>query len=350
MLTKNQVSQIKEHLEKAQNPIFFFDNDPDGLCSFLILQKFCGKGKGVPVRSYPGLSQDYFRKVHELSADYIFVLDKPVIAKDFFEEANKINIPVVLIDHHDINREDIPSFVNYYNPFFNKVKSNEPVTHLCYQIAQKKEDLWLEIIGCISDKFVPKEYSQFQKECPELTIESDDAFDIFYKSQIGKIARIFSFALKDRTTNVINMLKFLMKAKSPYDVLERNPKNNTMHERFEQIDKKYTLLLKKAISIGNKSEKLLFFQYGGDLSISSDLANEISHKFPSKFVVVVYITGTKANASIRGKNAKKIILEAINGLENSRGGGHEDAVGAQVKVEDIEKFRMNLEKLIGSKI
>lgn len=32
MLTEKQISEIREHLEKAQNPLFFFDND-DGLCS-----------------------------------------------------------------------------------------------------------------------------------------------------------------------------------------------------------------------------------------------------------------------------------------------------------------------------
>ena len=47
MLTKKQIKEIKEHLDKAQNPIFFFDNDPDGLCSFLLLQRYCEKGKGA---------------------------------------------------------------------------------------------------------------------------------------------------------------------------------------------------------------------------------------------------------------------------------------------------------------
>ena len=31
MLTEKQLKEIREHLEKAQNPVFFFDNDADGL-------------------------------------------------------------------------------------------------------------------------------------------------------------------------------------------------------------------------------------------------------------------------------------------------------------------------------
>jgi len=344
MLTKNQVSQIKEHLNKAQNPVFFFDNDQDGLCSFLLLQRYLGRGKGVAIKSFPELIKDYFRKVNELKADYIFILDKPVVSKEFFEEAEKINIPIVWIDHHVIDKETIPYSVNYYNPLLNKSKSGEPVTALCYQVTNKKNDLWMAVVGCISDKFVPKFYSEFEKKYPDLSIKSKKALDIYYKSQIGKIARIFSFGLKDRTTNVINMIRFLMKVKTPYEVLEENSKNYTMHHRFKQVELKYQKLLKKAISIGKKQGKILFFQYGGDLSISGDLANELSYFFPDKIIVVAYIKGVKANISMRGKKSRDVLLEAIKDFEEVSGGGHEDAVGGQIRFVDLEKFRENLEK------
>ena len=91
--------------------------------------------------------------------------------------------------------------------------------------------------------------------------------------------------------------------------------------------------------------KILFFQYGGDLSISSDLSNELSYKYPNKIIVVAYITGIKANISVRGKSVRKKILKAIEGIEGATGGGHEDAVGAQIRVDDLEKFRERLEGL-----
>jgi single-stranded DNA-specific DHH superfamily exonuclease len=346
MLTQKQIKEIKKHLDKAQNPLFFFDNDVDGLCAFLLLQRYIERGKGVPIKSFPDLTVDYFRKVNELNADYIFILDKPVVSDEFFERVGQFNIPIVWIDHHDIDRKSIPSFVNYYNPLFNKDKKNEPVTYLCYQISGKKEDLWLAVAGCVYDNFIPDFYPDFEKIYPELAIKADKAFDIFYKSQIGKIVRIFSFSLKDRTTNVINMLKFLMKVKTPYEVLDKTNKNYTMHDRFNQIDKKYQKLLRKAKESIKSSDKILFFQYSGDLSISSDLANELIYRFPEKIIVVVYITGIKANISVRGSKIREKLLEAIEGLEDASGGGHESAVGAQVRVEDLERFRERLTELI----
>lgn len=346
MLTKKQVSEIKEHLDKAQNPIFFFDNDQDGLCSFVIMRKFCGKGKGVAVKSYPSMNKDYFRRVLELGADYIFILDKPVVEPDFFKEAEKTNIPIVWIDHHDVQVE-IPEFVNYYNPVLNKgkEKGNEPVTHLCYQISGSKEDLWIDVVGCVSDHFVPETYKEFMKKFPELSFDSNHPKDILYKSDIGKVAMMLGFALKDTTTNVVAMMKFLVKAKSPYEVLKESNENKAIHERFSEISKKYNMLLEKAM-LSESNGKYIFFQYAGDTSMSSDLSNELNYKFPRKMIVIIRINGLVANISARGNGIKDIIAKALKGIPNSRSGGHENAVGGQMRVEDIEKFKENLDKLI----
>ena len=333
MLTEAQVLEIREHLEKAQNPLFFFDNDPDGLCSFLILQKYGERGRGIPIRSFPDLEETYFRKILELNPDYVFILDKPTVSRNFFDRVHELNLPIVWIDHHEIDSVNVPDFVNYYNPLYNESKKNEPVTALSYQVNSNEKLIWLAVAGCVADKYFPDFYPMFKKLYSDLAIDSEDAFDIFYNSLIGKIARIFSFALKDRTTNVINMIRFLTKANSPYEVLE-------------QIDFKYQKLLGKAILIGKKLERILFFQYGGDLSISSDLANELSYKFSDKVIVVIYVTGVKANISIRGKSIREKVIGVIENLENATGGGHEDAVGAQIQIEDLETFKGELEKVV----
>ncbi len=344
MLTEKQVEEISEHLNKAQNPLFFFDNDADGLCSFLLLQRFSGKGKGVAIKSFPELTADYFRKVHELNADYIFILDKPLVSEEFFEKAHQSNIPIVYIDHHEIDKTKIPEFVNYYNPIFNSIKlENKPTSYLCYQISKNKNDLWIAIAGCISDSFLPEFYLEFKENYPDLSIDSKNAFEIKYKSQIGKITSLFNFALMDRTTNVVNMIKFLMKVKNPYEVLEESKENYTMHQRFNQINSKYQKLLEKAKKI-KSSDKVLFFKYGGDLSISSDLSNELMYLFPEKIIVVVYVSGIKASISVRGEKIRENVLKVIEGLEDATGGGHENAVGAKIKFEDLEKFKKNLEE------
>jgi len=345
MLTEKQVNEIREHLNNAQNPLFLFDNDQDGLCSFLLLQRYIGRGKGFPIKVSPELTKDYFRKVNELNSDYIFILDQPEVSKDFFEEVEKINIPVVWIDHHDTDLTRIPSYVSYYNPLFNKEKTMEPVTALCYQVSNKKEDSWIGIAGCIADNFFPGFYKDFKKDYPELAIETKEPFKIFYSSGIGKISRIFGFAMKDRVSNAILFFKFLMKVKSPYEVLNESKNNKIFHSRFSEIEEKFNRIIEKAKK--EVSGKLLFFKYAGDTSMSADIANKLKFLFPDKIVIVLYTKGYKANVSARGKNIRKIILEAIKGLEGATGGGHEEAAGAQVRIKDLKEFEDNLRKVIG---
>lgn len=343
MLTQKQILEIREHLNNSQNPLFFFDNDQDGLCSFLLLKRAFGKGKCCQVKSDP-LNKDYFRKVNELNPDYIFILDVPMVSDDFWKEVEKINLPVVWIDHHTIDVKDVPSFVNYFNPFLNREEIGA-TTFLCYQVSKKKEDLWLAIVGCISDKYLPEYYKDFFKLYPDLAIDSDDAFEIFYNSQIGKIAQIMGSGLKDRTTNVMKMINFLSKAKNPYDVLEESNKNQEMHQRFKEVNKKFEKIFENAKKAGENSGKLLFFEYTGDVSMSSEISNKLKHVFSDKIVFVAYVSGAIVNVSGRGEGVKKILENALKDFEGAVGGGHENAVGAKIPKQDFEKFKDKVKEL-----
>ncbi|MBT4135640.1 DHH family phosphoesterase [archaeon] len=343
MLKRKQVNEIREHLERAQNPLFFFDNDNDGLCSFLLLRRFIGRGRGVAIKSFPDLNVSYYRKVKELNPDYIFILDKPHVSKEFLEKAENDNVPVVWIDHHNVDKPD-NDYVDYYNPYFND-KTNEPVSYLAYKIANKKDDIWLAMIGCISDCYMPSFYKDFKKKYPDLAkVNAKSAFDLLYNSEIGRIARILDFSLKDSITNVVNMIRFMMKVKGPLDIVEENSKTKQILKRYNEINTKYQELMIKARDVVEKN--LIFFKYSGGLSISSNIANQLIYEFPNKVIIVVYVNGEIANISVRGKNARNITLKAIEGIDGATGGGHEEATGAKMDVDNLSKFRTNVEELI----
>ncbi len=346
MLNKEQIKEIRSHLEKAQNPLFLFDNDVDGLSSFLLLLRYLGKGKGVAIKR--DLDKSYLRRLNEFESDYVFILDQPEVSEDFFLGLKEKNIPCVWIDHHDVevslsDKEN----VDYYNPMFNKnpnERNNEPTTYLCYQVTQRKKDSWLAFIGCLGDCYLPDFTEEFNKNYPGLFDERiKKPLDGLYQTEIGRITRAINFALKDRTSNVVKMIRTLKKLDSPSLILEEK-ENNTILKRFNQLNKKYLNLLEKAKKFSRG--KLLFFQYGGDLSISSDLSNELCYLYPDKIIVVAYIKSTKAIVSLRGKDVRKITLEAIKSIEGATGGGHKDATGATIPVEDLPRFKENLQKLV----
>lgn len=345
MLTNNQIKEIREHLEKAQNPLFFFDNDNDGLISFLLLRRFLGRGMGVVIKSFPELNLSYYKKVEELNPDYIFILDKFMVSDEFLEKAKTNNLPVVWIDHHE-SKKILKSndFIYYYNPFLID-KKNEPVSYLCYKIINNKKDIWLALIGCISDCYLPDFYKDFKKNFLELGLQKKNptAFDLFFNSEIGKIARILDFSLKDSTTNVLKMMKFMISAKSPQDILEENKYTKQIFNRYNEINKKYQELILKARKVA--TEKILYFQYAGNLSLSSNLANQLIHEFPDKLIVVIYFKDDFANISLRGKgDIKELTAKFIKDIPGAIGGGHKNATGAKINSEYLSKFKENIKK------
>src|SRR3989338_2355953 len=349
MLSKEQIEEIREHLNKSQNPVFFFDNDCDGLMAFILLRRYIGRGKGVAIKSFPELDESYVRKIEEFNADYVFILDKPQVSKEFIDEVKQKNLPIVWIDHHDVdvNLNYLKDKnVDYYNPVFSKQKSGEPTSYIAYNIAGSKKDLWLALIGCVADNFLPEFLGEVIKQYPELFSKSiNSAFELLYETEFGKLVMMFSFALKDKTSNVVSMINILFTANSPFDILKEDDKNFKISKRYQQVSSVYSKLFEKAKMVARSPRKVIFFQYGGELSLSADLANELSYRFPGKVIIVAYIKGAIANVSVRGRvNVREITLKAIKEIEGATGGGHEHATGAKLKVEDLPRFKEFFER------
>lgn len=349
MLTPTQMKEIKEHLQRAQNPIFLYDNDADGLCSFLLLRRFLGRGKGVAIRSYPDLNLQYAEKVKELKGDYVFILDKPLTSRAFVEELGTMHIPIVWIDHHSVSLDTFSnefSHVHTYNPARNegKEKSDEPVTYWAYELTKRKEDMWIAIMGCIADHFMPPFAEEFGKKYPELWGKVKVPFDVYYKTEIGKIARALNFGIKDSTSHIVELQEFLIKCKGPEEVFSEVEGNGSFRKRYEEIRKKYKSFMLKAQEC--LDGKVLFFSYGGDMSISADLANELYYNNPGIYVAVAYVKGTIANISMRGKGVRNILELIKKEIPEAIGGGHDDAVGSRVKSEYLPKFKELLVKAV----
>ncbi|MBU0907241.1 MAG: hypothetical protein KKD18_05430 [Nanoarchaeota archaeon] len=341
MLTEKQLQEVRGHLEGAKNPVFYFDNDTDGLCSYVLLRRFLGRGKGVAVRSFPGLDGGYARKAKELNADYVFVLDKPVLSKEFVDQIDGLGLPLVWIDHHDVPREEFEKdFKNIFifNPARNagKERSEEPTTYLSYRVTGRKEDLWLAVVGCIADHFLPEFVDEFREHYPEFWGEAKEPFDAYFSTEIGRIAMALNFGLKDSVTHVVQLQNFLVSCKGPSEVFAEGSSNYSFRKKYLDVRKKYEQLIERAKNF--VGEDILFFEYGGELSISSDLANELFYRNGGKYVVVAYRKGDVSNLSLRGKNVKKILEKVLKKVDGS-GGGHDDAVGARIRASDLGRFR-----------
>jgi oligoribonuclease NrnB/cAMP/cGMP phosphodiesterase (DHH superfamily) len=341
MLTQEQLVEIRSHLENSQNPLFFFDNDVDGLCAFLILRRALGRGRGIPIKSFPELKEQYLRKVEEINPDSVFILDKAEISGDFVEGVVKRGIPIVWIDHHETKT---PKEIIEKTFYYNSIPESEPVTYLAQKVFDRKEDLWLALIGCIGDVYMPDFADKFAKDFPELFNSNVSAFDALYCTEIGRVVRMLNFGLMDTTTNVVNLIKYLFRAESVYDILEENYHTKLFHKRYEKLNQFYNRQIDKAEAGLNESSNLVFFSYSGSISMSSEIANGIYFKHPDKFVVVLFKRPDKINISMRGKNALKITKKVVEKIPCASGGGHKEATGAMIPVDQLEEFKKEIYK------
>ena len=339
MLEKNKLEKIRTQLESSQNPLFFYDNDADGLCSFLILRRALGRGKGVVIKSFPDLKPQYTQKVDELNPDTIIILDKAELSKKFVDYVREKEISIIWIDHHETKTpKEIIKKTSYYNSY----PSSEPTSYIVQKIFNRQQDKWLSILGCIGDVYLPNFATEFSKENPDLLPENIDAFTALQATTMGKITRKLNFGLMDTTTNILRLIKYLYKATSPYDILEENNYTKQFHKRSNQLEEFLQKQIKKAQKQKNPNPNLIFFTYSGNTSMSSEIANHLSYKNPDKLIIVAFLRPEKANISIRGENALKITKKAIKNILGATGGGHENATGAMIPISDFDKFKKEI--------
>ncbi|MEK6858782.1 MAG: DHH family phosphoesterase [Nanoarchaeota archaeon] len=346
MLTNAQLADLRERLERSQNPIFIYDNDADGLCSYVLLRRFLGRGKGMAVRTHPDIDAGYARKALSLGADLVIVLDCPFLGDAFVEELVKASIPLLWIDHHVV---DSPHYAHAHVTSFNPARSTkpsaEPVTYWCYKTTQRTEDMWIALMGCVADHYLPSFAQTFGNVYPEFWKQGiRKPFEAYYDSELGTLARALGFGLKDSVSHVVYLQNFLIGCSSPQLMLAELSSTSSFAETYVRLKKRYDALIAEALA--SPYDTVVFYQYSGTLSISSELANELSYRFPKQYTVVAYVNAGVCTMSIRGTNVKKILESLLPHFESSTGGGHPDAVGARIRADDIGRFREAFEKLV----
>ena len=214
MIPETELQDIRDMLQKAQDPLFLFDDDQDGLCSFLVLWRFFKKGKGFPIQGQ--LNDIVIQKIQQERADLIIILDKAVLEEHFVQA---MSIPIIHIDHHEPLLIKA-SHYHYYNPRKERDTDNRPTSYWAYQVTKK--DLWIAMIGIIGDWYIPGDLiKEFQKEYPDLIPVAKHPGEIFFETEFGKLIRSFIFSLKGKSSERSQYIKILTRIESPYEILKQ---------------------------------------------------------------------------------------------------------------------------------
>jgi len=330
-LTKEQIKEIQSMLKKAENPVFFFDDDPDGLAAALTLKKSFNKGNLVVLKISPQAETVYLAKIKELKPDLVVILDRPIVSQNILDN---IHVPVIWIDHH----EPIERFnVKYYNPMVLDKTDNRCTSYWAYQVAKK--NMWIAMVGIIGDWYVPEFINKFTYK--KLVGKQKTPPGIIFDSEFGKIIRLFGFILKGDTREVKEMLHLIQKVKSPHDILQQRTKEGKiLYERFEKVNKEYQQLYQKAVEADEPGDPYVFTYPSTKTSFTSTISNELLYRLTHHDTfIIARQKGEEYRISLRGRT-KPILPILKKALTQVRGygGGHQLACGASIHQDDFTKF------------
>ena len=333
MLTSQEVARLKEELTNCTRPLFIFHDDPDGLASFLLCYRFVKEGRGIPLKAYPRVGVEPFaRKVEEFGADKVFILDVAMVEQEFIDA---VKVPVVWIDHHAVLESDR---VKYFNP--QKRGVNTPTPVMLWQVIgeERPQDLWIAVVGAIGDWYLPDFAQSVMKMC---CVE-----DALFNSEFGTLAKVFSFNLKGKMSDVSASVKILTRIDDYHDILDqKTPAARLVWKRYLAVDKIYEKMMDDALK-HDSADGLFVYTYADDkLSLTKDLANELLYKL-KKVIIVGREKSGEVRCSVRAPADVKLINaieRALVGVEGY-GGGHEQACGIAIKKHDFKCFLDNLRK------
>lgn len=333
MLTKKEIEKLREEISNCSNPLILFDDDPDGLCSFLLFFKFIGHGKGMPLKISSEVGPEWTRKVDEHKPDKVFVLDKPLVSQEFLDA---VDVPVIWVDHHSpVKRRK----VEYFNPRVNDKDTNYPTSYLCYAATQK--DLWISMVGCTADWVVHPDIKQVKKEYPDLLGKNiKDPEALLFDSKFGTLAKMCSFLLKGKMPEVKKGVQLMTTIQTPYELLNQETEAaQYIYKRYQEINKEYEDLREAAEKQKSKDPILLYIYSHDKMSLSQDLSNELLYKHPEKIILIGRERNGEVRLSLRARDRilPPMLEKALHNIQG-HGGGHEHACGASVKKEDFDRF------------
>jgi len=341
MLNEEEIQLLREELATSKNPLFIYDDDPDGLCSFLLLYRMHREGHGTMVKTAPKVDISFLRRVEEYRPDKIFILDMPLVDQEFIDGAH---VPIFWIDHHEPQQRNK---VKYFNPRIRHPEEYTPTTRMAYQISGNKEDMWIATVGTLSDWSMPNFIEEFIEHYPHLLPKKIDLSDAVFQQPVSNLVRLFSFILKGPTSDVNKFVKILTRIKTPEEILDQTTsQGNFLYKHYEKVNEPYKRLLELGKKKAGKSRLLLFYYQEQKWSFTSDIANELSSMYPKKIILIARNKSGEMKCSLRARVPISGALErALVGI-HGYGGGHPEACGAVIKEEDWDQFLKNFKREI----
>ena len=204
------------------------------------------------------------------------------------------------------------------------------------------DDLWIAGVGMVSDYNLND-----SKDLVKAIKEKYALEEPLYGTKLGRIADMIS---STRATNALSCEQMVeVLENSAFGGFEKAKNADKMIEAQQLIEKEMAALMQDASDHSEIVGKIVFYNIKSKFNLGSPLSTKISENFQKQLVVIYERSGNRVKVSARNQakniNAGHVLQRAAASADGS-GGGHEAAAGATVSVDNWEKFKETLTKLV----
>jgi len=142
-------------------------------------------------------------------------------------------------------------------------------------------------------------------------------------------------------------IRAFSKVESPYEIINQTSSaGRLLWKRYEKVYREYSHLQKQALQIKPDNGLWVFIYKPARYSLTRDLADEMTFRFPNNILILGREKSGEYRCSLRSTDdipLLTILKRALVGI-HGYGGGHMQACGAAIKVEDFERFLNNIKE------
>ena len=350
-----QLALFRERVLAAKRVIIFYDDDGDGLSSYLLCYRARGGDNGstigVRVHASASVPTDFaLRKIEENGGDLVVILDKPYVEQSLLESCP---LPILWLDHHEPQTKAVASAKDtlYLNPRIESDADNRCTTYWVWHALGKPEDLWIAAIGSISDWQMTDIADAFRAKHPELLGDAQEAPQALFDQPFGTLAALMQFNLKGESGEVRAAIKVLGRIESLEELTGRvTSRSKLLWKRYEAMHREYDKLLSAAKRSVTDDPVLFHVFRDVEISFTGELSNRLLHDHPDKIIFLARDESGDVKLSVRSVHvpvapAVKQALATSGARGNA--GGHANACGGKITSEDFPKFYEEFRRAMG---
>lgn len=350
-----QLAAFKERVLGAKRVIVFYDDDGDGLSSYLLVYRARGgdNGSTIGVRVHASAmvpAELAMRKIEENGGDLVLVLDKPYVEQAFLETCP---LPILWLDHHEPQTAQVAVAreTTYLNPRIEDDTDNRCTTHWVWHALGREQDLWIAAIGSISDWQMTDIAEVFRAQHPELLGDAKDAPHALFEQPFGTLAGLMQFNLKGDASDVRAAIKTFGRVESLEELIERKTSRaKLLWKRYEHFKQQYDVLHAQIMRSLTDDPVLFHVFRDVETSFTGELSNRLLHEHPNKIIFLARDENGDVKLSIRsvGVPVAPAVKQAL-ALSGARGnaGGHANACGGKINSDDFPRFYEEFRRQMG---